>query len=162
MQVKKYTVAHHFCKRGLSTLFLVIDLNWNTGSRVYCNFDFALKRLGRRCVELNSGTGWGGGRIFTRGAYYLHKPPGISHKRSENVVQNTVLDKTLTLNWPISNEIYWPTFWSAVKAVANIFWFASTIVWAFSIFTIRVAVAFVKVQFAFVDIWKKISSKILN
>ena len=47
-----------------------------------------------------------GGRIFTRGAYRLHKPPEISHKRSEKVGQNTVLDKTLILKWLITNEIY--------------------------------------------------------
>ena len=161
MQVKKYTVAHHFCKRSFNSFpgYWFKLKHW-----VSCLLQLWLcaYKTGTPLCRIELWDWLGGGRIFTRGAYYLHKPPGISHKRSENVVQNTVLDKTLTLKWPISNEIYWPTFWSAVKSVANIFWFASTIVWAFSIFTIRVAVAFVKVHFAFVDIWKKISSKILN
>ena len=43
-------------------------------------------------------------------------------------------------------------FWLAIKSVASISWSASTIIRAFSIFTICVAMAIVKVLIAFVDI----------
>ena len=43
-------------------------------------------------------------------------------------------------------------FWLAIKSVASVSWSASTIIRAFSIFTICVAMAIVKVVIAFVDI----------
>ena len=46
-------------------------------------------------------------------------------------------------------------FWLTIKSVASVSWSASTIIRAFSILTICVAMAVVKVVIAFVDVWEK-------